>query len=282
MRLISKNFFSAVCLFFIGGIFLTGCGKSEPSVSAKDAIATVNGTRVPVSDLKKEMELRVRQDPSFKITSKAVEEQIAVMVNRRLLIEEAISRKLTEQDGFKTAIRLYWEQTLIRLLLDSLSKDFGRNISVTEDEIKDYYSKLDRKMSFEIIRSKDQSVVDKAEEMAQKGEPLRWDETVKPLTYDQVNSEILAHAFDLKAGDFKVYDEDNVFYLVHVLTRETASAPAMDSIRDKIQARIVQRKQGLAFEQWLKEKKKKADIKVNLQALKDGSTNGLTQAASAQ
>lgn len=259
---------SAVIPAAIFFLLISGCGQKPAAAPQQDAIATVNGTPIPVQDLKKELALRVAQNPSLTVTPQLLEEQLSVMVNRRLLIEEAIGRKLAEQDGFKTSIRLYWEQTLIRLLMDQLTREFAEASAPTDVEIQEFYGKLDSRMNFEIMRSRDKASIEKALAAGLKGEKLTWDETTGPVTYDQANSEVLEQAFDLDAGEFKVYEREGMSYLIHAISKETVTPPAFETIREKIVVRLKQRKQRVSFDEWLKEKRAKADIKVNPQHLK--------------
>ncbi len=271
--------FFAVALAVSGLTVFSGCGQKPSPKNGVPAspVATVNGNTIDKQDLKRELAQRAAQDPSFKITPQTLKEQLDLMVSRKILIQEAIDRKLAEQESFKTAIRGYWEQTLIRLLMDNLSQDFDKNSFATEAEIQSYYARLDSKVVFEIIRGKNRTLIEKAYEMALKKEPLEWDEKIGPVSYDELTSEILEEAYALKAGDYKLFEKGDLFYLVHLASKEPAAPPALDLIREKIKTKIKLRKQRVAFDQWLKERKKNADIKVSPDILNERSAHDILE-----
>ena len=74
---------------------LLGCGKEKP-VSTKPTdkvIATVNGEPIYLKDFKLAVALRLKDDPSFKITPDTFNEQIDMMVKERLLLQGAEKSK---------------------------------------------------------------------------------------------------------------------------------------------------------------------------------------------
>lgn len=262
-------------LFIIAApVFFAGCSKAP----AGPVVAVVNGTPIPAKDFEKELSLRAAQDPSFKMTQRALEEQLDLMINRKLLIEEAIDRKLSEDERFKTSIRIFWEQTLIRLLMDSLTKEIEQSVNASDEEVKNYYAKLNSRVSFRIKRGDDKAVVEAARAALEKGTAVEWDEELGPVTFDNLNSPMLEEAFDFKQGESRIFERDGLFFLVYVPLKETAAPPAFESIQDKIKANIKQRKQTDAFEKWFNEKKGKADIKMKLENFNERSSNALTAA----
>lgn len=98
---------------------LTGCSSSKPSSAA---IAVVNGEEITSADLKRELVFRKRVDPSFQVTPETLSDQIDVMVHRRLLIQEAMRRRLAERETFVNTLRNFWEQTLIKELMDDITR----------------------------------------------------------------------------------------------------------------------------------------------------------------
>ena len=74
---------------------LYGCGKAKPVSSGPTdkIIATVNGEPIYAKELKLALALRVKDDPSFKVTANTFKEQIDIMVNERLLLQGAEKNK---------------------------------------------------------------------------------------------------------------------------------------------------------------------------------------------
>lgn len=125
---------------------LTGCSHSkDASENQKPAgavIATVNGEKITSADLKKEIAFRKRVDPSFEATPETLSDQIDVMVYRRVLIQEAMRRGLAERETFVGTLRNFWEQTLIKELMDEMSREIGKEVPAA-DRSAAFQKKLD-------------------------------------------------------------------------------------------------------------------------------------------
>ena len=244
-------------------ILVSGCSNvSSKSISDPNSelILTVNGGRITSKDVKEELALRAKQDPSFKLTPAIRTQQIEIIVNRRILIQEAMRRKLAGEENFVKTIRNFWEQTLIRNLLNQLSGELEKSVTVSAAEVDEYYSKMSYKITFQVARNSQKKAVEELEQKLKQGQDILWDEKIGPVEYEAVASPILANAFSLSTGEHKVYSEGNVTYLVRILTKEPIVPPALDSVRTKIELQIKQHKQQAAFEDWLREKRSQAKI----------------------
>lgn len=120
---------------------LYGCGKC-PASQKKDVLAYVNKEAICRPDLDKELALRARIDPSFKITPQTEREQLDSIIDRRLIIQDAMEKGLARQPRFVNTIRRFWEQTLIRDFVEYKQQEFQDYLFVTDDEVKEYYENL--------------------------------------------------------------------------------------------------------------------------------------------
>lgn len=90
-------------------IFLIlGCGKTKPvsTAPADKVIATVNGEPIYLKDFKLALALRIKDDPSFKVTPNTLNEQIDTLVVERLRLQ---GKERTESD-----IEIYTELLKVR------------------------------------------------------------------------------------------------------------------------------------------------------------------------
>lgn len=116
-----------------------GGGKQKQD---KDAVATVNGASVSLPEFQKELAIYAGRNPDFKLTAGAVEEQLNMFIDKQLMIQEAMKMGLAEDERFHETIKRFWEQTLIRELIDAKSREWGGRLIVTEDEILAYYQEI--------------------------------------------------------------------------------------------------------------------------------------------
>ena len=63
------------------------------------------------------------------------------LITRKLLLEEAQRRGLDTQKDFLQSIENFWEQSLIKLVVDQKVKEIEKKITVTDSEIETSYQK---------------------------------------------------------------------------------------------------------------------------------------------
>ena len=261
---------SAIIFTFLAACLTAGClrpGVSKPD--AADVVALVNGDPITTKALRREIALRSKKDPSFKATPRSICEQLDVLINRRLLIQEAQSRKITENERFTLTIQTFWEQTLVRLLMDSLYEEFRPAATVTDAEVREFYSKLDEKATFQVLASENEEAVTATEKTAQSGGTVAWQRTIGPVRYGDIRSEALEKAFEMTPGQVKVFRQGSLTTLVKLVSKETDEPPSLETIRPNIETSIKERKQRRAFENWFSEKRRTANVKLSLERLKE-------------
>jgi len=124
-------------------MLLPGCAGSN--TADKNVIAYVNNEPIYASDLARELALKARRDPTFKITPEAKSDQLDNIINRKLVVQKAMEKGLAREDRFVNTIKAYWEQTLIRDFIEYKQREFKNYVFASEDEIKNYYDNLPNK-----------------------------------------------------------------------------------------------------------------------------------------
>ena len=108
----------------------------------KDAVATVNGAAVPLQEFQKELAIYASRNPDFKLNAESVEEHLNMFIDKQLMIQEATKMGLAEDERFLETIKRFWEQTLIRELIDAKGREWNGRLFVTDDEILGYYQEM--------------------------------------------------------------------------------------------------------------------------------------------
>lgn len=248
---------------FLVIIFLSGCGKGI-SEKDKDVAAYVNKEPILKSELQRELALRAKQDPSFKLTPESEAEQLETIINKKIIIQQAMKQGLAENEKFVNTIKAFWEQTLVRDFLDFKKRSFGVLVSVTEDEIRKYYDDMSDKVTFKVMKDRDKAIVDRAYDSYLTAKDLvsfSYPE-VGPVSRTDITSEGLAGAFDLPVGDAVKFEELPYYYLAVVVARQKSELPPLDEIRPEIERRIAVLKESKLFNDWLTAERKKADVKI--------------------
>lgn len=63
------------------------------------------------------------------------------LINRKLLLQEGQCRGLDKKKDFLKAIENFWEQSLLKIVIDNKIKEISKDITVTEEEVKASYDR---------------------------------------------------------------------------------------------------------------------------------------------
>jgi len=266
----NKNLISAwICIIFISSMIF-GCTKKSPETGK--VVATINGEPIYVSDINQSLALNVKRDPMFRITPETLDTQLNILVDKKLLIQEAKKRALDQNERFIKTIQAFWEQTLIRDLIADEDMKLSESVKISKKEIDEYYNKLKSDRLFSIIQSKNRALI---EEIVNKNpDDIEWDEEIGPICYEDVNSPVLLMAFDIPLREKRVIMDRGMYYLVYVKEIRDKEIEPFDEIKQKIEERLKNIKKQRNFNAWLAEIRKNADVKIRSDELKNISYAG--------
>ena len=121
-------------LLLTGGVILLTTSKKEQPVGAY--IAKVNGRYIRESDLAKGRDVSLdSHDIKYEFLNS--------LITKEVLIHEAMERKIDQEDAFRQSIKNFYEQSLIKTLLDRQQEKLPR--TPTEADISAYLN-LQNKM----------------------------------------------------------------------------------------------------------------------------------------
>lgn len=254
--------FKFLCLIWIFAFILCGCGRRE-SANKSEVIAYVNKEPIFVSDLRREVILKSRMDPTFKVSPETEAEQIDTIINRKLIIQDALKKGLAGEERFIQMIKVYWEQALIKEFIDYKKRECRDCFFASENEIKKYYGNLSASVTFKVLKSKDKKYIDGqyAKFLSNHDrEAVPW-ETVGPVGYEDIESGVLLDAFNMPPGEVKIFEDQPYYYLVLTEYREVRPTEPLEKLKGDIENRIIQLKEKRVFDDWLKEARQRASIK---------------------
>jgi hypothetical protein len=252
-----------LCLAALPLLF-AGCGKSRQDEDK--VMATINSEPILVDDLKRDLALKFKSDPLFRITPQTLDNQLNVMIDKRLLIQEAKRQDLDRTDRFMNTIKTFWEQTLIRDLMDIKDKELEGSVTVREEEIREYYDRLSYQMTIKIAKHKDRSFIEHLAGM-DPGDVV-WAEEIGPISFEDVSSPVIFTAFNLDEGEKRVMKYGDLQYLVYVKTKEKQKMRPYDELRERVAGMVSNHKKRKLFDAWLAELREDADISIDENVLK--------------
>ncbi len=245
-------------------LFSVSC--SNQSTGSGKIVATVNNDPIKLNDFQREIALRSRQDPSYKVTDQSIDEQLDMIIDRRLMIQEATKMGLVNNEDFVRTIQTFWEQTLIRELIAAKDAEWEKRLFVTEEEINDYYDNMRFMVTFKIIRAEDKAGAEMLLERAKKGESLNW-KTVGPVNYFDNAYGAFKTALKMPEGGKGILKDNRGFFVYLVEKKDTVKLPPLDELYSQIKTEMFERKKTGALDEWLKEVRNKASIKINKKAI---------------
>jgi len=114
-------------------------GCSREGSNDKEVVAQINDYKMTVNDLRYEFDNVPYDNAELVSTESGRREYLDMLIERELLLQEAQERGIDKEKDFMKSIENYWEQALIKLLLQRKSKEISGSIHVYDDEIKEYY-----------------------------------------------------------------------------------------------------------------------------------------------
>lgn len=261
---ISISLASIVLAVFIS---LYGCGKKGPAPSKNDVLAYVNNDAIYKEDLKRDVALRARMDPAFKVTPETEKEQLDVMIDRKLIIQYAMEKGLAREERFVNTIKTIWEHTLIRDFIEYKKKELQDYLFATDDDIRKYYENMSYKVAFKIFKTRnEQERNDTYDQYLSSRDTSAW-QALGPARYEDLADTVLIDAFRMDKGEAGKFDVENNYYIIEVADKEKIDIAPLEGLKPDIEKRIIAMKEKRLFEEWLKERKKKSKIVIKEQNL---------------
>ena len=181
-----RIFFSLLVVCFI----FAGCSSSNSGDNR--VVAQVNDYRMSVEDLRCELENTPYDDAMLLETQEGMEEYLDRLLEKEILLQEAQHQGLDREKDFMKSIENYWEQALLKLLLERKSKEISGLVHVYEDEVKEYYDASGETLPFSRIRrDMERDIRRKKETDAMNA----WIEELRSKSCIRINREILNDVF---------------------------------------------------------------------------------------
>jgi hypothetical protein len=251
-------------------------------------VAKIKGeSPITVGDLTKAMDEKFYHGVDIAIEEKKVnkskEEVLESMLEKRILVKEALKQGLDKTEEYKKRVNAYEDSVIFGLFIN---KVVNPDIKMTQDELKKYYAhnlkkytpsqmfgmknlvfqkkkdaessldKLRKGTDFTWLSSHAEGLVDKGTEGV-----LNFDENLISLnTLPEEMKKLLSGA---KFGDFKLYsDSKGYFYVLYIYQVVNPDPQTFEEVKEEIAKTIYQDKQKKAIEDWAEKLKAYYPVKI--------------------
>lgn len=255
------NFRRSVIFAPIIAMLLFSCGGPKDDKGGE--VASVNGSPIYMKDFMKEVRAASKRDPDMKLTEERLEDILHTMVDRKLLIDEAVKKGLSQDERFLESIKSFWEHTLIRELIESKNREWADKLIVTDEEVKSRHALMQNRVTLRVIKAHDMKEAEAAlPALSTEGEPMG------PLFVEDLRpSDPLLAAFAMEQGARAAVGSDDDFFAYEVVKKELSGAPPLEQVYEALKAGLLEEKKERALEEWLEGRKKAAAIKINEDAI---------------
>lgn len=171
--------------------FLAGCSSGSADTDAK-TLARVNKARIMVEDLRYELKNAPYDEEQLLKTKSGRRDYLDRLVEKEVLLQEAQRQGLHREKDFMKSIEGYWEQALLKILLERKSDEISGLTHVSDNEIEEYYSNSEKRTLFPKTKADVKETIRRKKETEAMN---AWIEELKKQSYIKINEGILEETF---------------------------------------------------------------------------------------
>jgi len=177
---------------FLGlSLGFSACGNQQEENG--EVLAKINDFQMTLKEFKTQLARNLEFEKDFKLTREAKEEFLNSLIQKELLIQEALKLKLERKKKFIEAIERYWEATLIKNLMELKGKEISATTYVSEEEIQDRYDKM-KKSNPDLppLAEMRNQIQDKIKRDQKTRELAKWIEDLRKSAKIEIDQELLS------------------------------------------------------------------------------------------
>lgn len=262
--------------FVFGSLLIFMC--SCASLHEKEKIlAVVDGEPITEGDFKYAVTISHRREDLSSAGSLKLEPYVHKLIDDKLIIQEARKSGMDKLPEIQQAIDAYiLRESVVRLHDEEIVK----KVSVTEEELMDYYKKNYEEFTVGIIEMKSQEEINNILEMLKKGEefdslakkysqhPSRERGGQIKITKGAMSNSLKDAIPSLKIGEITdVIFENNRYYIVKLIDRREAPIREFTNVKESIRKSIRKQKENELSKAYLEELRKRSNIKIDQELL---------------
>lgn len=175
--------FVLVCCF----VFSIGCSPGRDS-GGNRVLAQINNYKMTAEDLRYELK-NVPYDEIAELGSeKGKKDFIDRVVEKEILLQEAQREGLDREKDFMKSIESYWEQALLKLLLQRKAREISGSIHVYDNEIEEYYKNSGETLPFSKVKNDIEKIIRQEKETRAMN---AWIDELKKKSQIKINKNLL-------------------------------------------------------------------------------------------
>ncbi len=166
--------------------FAAGC--SPINKAGDKVVAQVNNYKMTEEDFRYEFKNAPYDETAVLKTEKGRRQYLDGVIEKEVLLQEAQHLGIDREKDFMKSIESYWEQALLKILLERKSKEISGLMHVYDNEIEEYYRDSGEKQPFTKAKNEIRDIIKQKKETEAMN---AWIEELKKKSYIKVNEEVL-------------------------------------------------------------------------------------------
>lgn len=181
------------------------------------------------------------------------EEFINSLITKELLIQEAQKEGIDKEESFRKSIQNFYEQSLIKLLMDRKLSSF--DLTIKDDELKKYISFQGRKLYMTFFNFNNY-------EEAKRGEYKNGEQKI--VSFDELSNELQFDIISLNEGDMTAPIKIGEKFVVIRLDRSMPVSSQIISPKEKEEIRkmLIEKKKSKMINDWVAALREKAIVNI--------------------
>ena len=266
-----------VSLLIIAGLLAHKYWARNTTIGNDRIIANVAGCEITVDDFKEAARASLSNKYASANNLKTKFDILDDLITKKLLILEAQNKNFDKDAAFLKEIQHYWEQALIKRVLNEKLSELSLKIHVKDSEADKEYSRMRQKVLAQTVILYNKKAAEEISKAAGNFDEIKvkykddivLDETDKWYLYGDLPRYIEDIVFDLKQGQASApiaYGSN--WMVVRVLGVNTGQIEPFEKAANSIRQNVFKRKQEELFEKWMTTLRSNSDIDISVKNLK--------------
>ena len=163
--------------------FIAGCSPGNNNAGNK-VVAQINKYKMTEDDLKYEFKNAPYDEAERLKTEKGRKQYLGGIIEKEVLLQEAQRQGIDREKAFMKSIENYWEQALLKALLERKSKEVLGLMHVYDNEIDEYYRDSGEDMPLSKVKNE---ITDTIKQEKEAEAMNAWIEELKNKSYIKVD-----------------------------------------------------------------------------------------------
>jgi parvulin-like peptidyl-prolyl isomerase len=261
----------------ISGLMFFALGCARPPEADKRVVAKINNYEMTVSDFREEARLTRSNKSLSPDEAKAKAQLLEALINKKILIQEALKLNFDKDKTFMKEIERYWEQALLKLLFKIKSDELSRTVRVDDFEIRQAFAKMRKKIFAQFVVLSDKSAAQQLSQATSNFDDLKnsfkgyiRQETTEWWSWGDLPGAIEDILFGLKPGEIsQAFQYSDNWAVARVLKEEDVETGPIEKMAPYIRDELLKQKKTEALDDWIDSVTKKAKVKINQKLLEE-------------